>query len=206
MPSAASKASFSDLERQRRDGVREAYSAAADEPRGRHPFPLGHAFAASLGYPEGLLRSLPEVAVEAFTGVSNLAVTAEIPSGARVLDLGCGAGLDSLIAAGRTGREGSVLAVDFSAAMLDRARRAAAQAGVGQIEFREAAAEHLPIADASIDVALVNGLFNLNPARSEIFGELARVVRPGGRVFAAELILTRPLPASFTMDESNWFA
>jgi SAM-dependent methyltransferase len=206
MTSAATKAGFSDLERQRRDGAREAYSAAADEPRGRHPFPLGHAFAASLGYPEELLRSLPEVAVEAFTGVSNLAVTAEIPSGARVLDLGCGAGLDSLIAAGRTGREGSVLAVDFSAAMLDRARRAAMQAGVGQIEFREAAAEHLPIADASVDVALVNGLFNLNPARSEIFGELARVVRPGGRVFAAELILTRPLPASFTMDESNWFA
>ncbi len=84
---------------QLREGVREAYSEAARKPQDEHPFPVGREFAESLGYPPDLLAGLPAVAVEAFSGVSNVSVFAEIPSGATVLDLGCGAGLDSLIAA-----------------------------------------------------------------------------------------------------------
>ena len=107
------------------EAVRNAYSSAARQPEGTHPFPVGREFAASLGYPPGLLDSSPSVAVEAFAGVSNVAVFADIPEGANVLDLGCGAGLDALIAAGRVGARGRVLGVDFSEAMLTRARRAA---------------------------------------------------------------------------------
>ncbi len=189
-----------------RDKVRLAYSAAAEMPQEKHAFPVGRAFAESLGYPTELLDRLPAVATDAFAGVSNVSIFAEISSGATILDLGCGAGLDALIAARRVGLSGKVIAVDFSTAMLDRARQAVAEAGASNLDLREAGAEQLPIADEEIDVALVNGIFNLNPARDTIFRELARVVRRGGTVFAAELILSSPLPAETRTNESNWFA
>lgn len=189
-----------------RDKVRIAYSAAAEMPQEKHAFPVGRAFAQSLGYPAELLDRLPAVAADAFAGVSNVSIFAEIPSGARVLDLGCGAGLDALIAARRVGRSGKVIAVDFSTAMLDRARQAVAEAGVSNLELREADAEQLPVADEEIDVAMANGIFNLNPSRDAIFRELARIVRRDGTVFAAELILSSPLPAEARASESNWFA
>lgn len=188
-----------------REGVRLAYSAAAERPRDKHPFPVGREFAVSLGYPEELLTHLPPLCVEAFSGVSNVSVFAEIPVGATVLDLGCGAGLDSLIAAERTGSKGRVIGIDFSEAMLGRARRAAQEAGVYNAEFRLADAESLPLGERSADVALVNGIFNLNPARDSILRELARVVRPEGTVYAAELILKEPLLPEERADEANWF-
>ena len=164
------------------EAVRSAYSSAARQPGGTHPFPVGRELAVSLGYPRELLDSIPSVAVEAFAGVSNVAVDAAIPAGARVLDLGCGAGLDALITAGRVGARGRVLGVDFSEAMLARAHAAVAEAGAR------------------------NGIFNLNPARAAILSELARVVRPAGAVFVAELILREPLPPTTRFSEADWFA
>ena len=189
-----------------RNGVRQAYSAAAKSPQDKHPFPVGKSFAESLGYPRDLLDRLPSVSVDAFSGVSNVSIFAQIPGGALVSDLGCGAGLDSLIAAQRVGPQGRVIGIDFSEAMLTRARRAAGEAGVENVEFHEAGAEDLPIEDGSIDVALVNGIFNLNPARDRIFRELSRVMKPGGSVYAAELILREPLGPDFRVTEKNWFA
>src|SRR2546426_237366 len=101
---------------------------------------------------------------------------------------------------------GRVLGVDFSEAMLARAHAAVAEAGARNLDVCRAEAERLPVSDGSIDVALVNGIFNLNPARAEIFRELARVVRPGGAVFAAELILREPLPPTTRFSEAEWFA
>ncbi len=195
-----------DKAQQLRDGVRRAYSAAAERPQDEHPFPVGRHFAESLGYPQDLLARVPSVSVDAFSGVSNVSVLADIPVGAMVLDLGCGAGLDSLIAARRAGTRGKVIGVDFSDAMLARARQAASEVGVGNVGLCKADAENLPIGDGSIDVALVNGIFNLNPARHAIFRELARVVRQGGAVYASELILNEPLPAEIQESETNWFA
>ena len=189
-----------------RAGVYQAYTAVAEQPGAEHPFAVGRAFALGLGYAAEQLDRLPPVSVEAFTGVSNVAEFAELPPGARVLDLGCGAGLDSLIAAERVGPRGSVLGADFSPAMLQRARRGAAEAGAAQAAFCQAAAEQLPLAAGSVDVALVNGIFNLNPARAQIFQELARVVRPGGSIFAAELILREPGPAGDLSNPDDWFA
>ena len=189
-----------------RDGVRRAYSAAADNPQTEQPFPVGRQFAQNLGYPPELLADLPAVAVEAFAGVSNVAIFADIPEGATVLDLGCGAGLDTLIAAKRVGPTGRVIGIDFSESMLTRARQAAVEAGYNNTDLRQADAEKLFLKDASIDVALVNGIFNLNPARDLIFRELARVVRPGGAVYGAELILSGPLPPQEQASETNWFA
>jgi arsenite methyltransferase len=189
-----------------RDKVRGAYSAAAVDPNSRHPFPVGRQFAESLGYPPETLDALPPGAVAAFAGVSNVSILASVPLGATLLDLGCGSGTDSLISAQRVGPSGRVIAVDFSDAMLERARSATQESGLENIEFRLAAAEHLPLDDASVNVAIVNGIFNLNPARDAIFRELARVVAPGGSLFAAELVLQAPLPLSEKSSEANWFA
>lgn len=191
---------------QLRNAVNHAYSAAAERPRGEHAFPVGRRFAESIGYSVELLETIPPVAYEAFAGVSCVSVFADTPAGARVLDLGCGAGLDSLIAARRVGVAGRVIGVDFSDAMLARAREAAVEAGATNIEFCRADAERLPFADDSFDLALVNGLFNLNPARARIVAQLARVVCAGGSVWAAELILKAPLPEAVTGNEANWFA
>ena len=199
-----------------REGVRRAYNEAAENPAADHPFPVGRTFAESLGYPAGLLEELPAVSVEAFTGVSNLAILAEIPTGATVLDLGCGGGLDSLIAARRAGPTGRVICVDFSQPMLSRARQGGMEARAENIDYHLSNAEGLPIPDQSVDVALANGIFNLNPDRGLIFRELARVVKPGGSVYAAELILREgpahellsrePFSEEVEADESTWFA
>jgi arsenite methyltransferase len=191
---------------QLREMVCGAYSAAAEHPKEKHAFPVGKQFAESLGYPADLLANVPDVASDAFAGVSNVSVFAEIPLRATVLDLGCGAGLDTLIAARRVGPSGMVIGVDFSTAMLSRARQAVAESGVVNVELRESDAERLPIRDGEIDVVLVNGIFNLNPARDAIFHELARVVRRGGAVYAAELILSQPLPPETRASERDWFA
>lgn len=186
--------------------VREAYSAAAQRPKEGHAFPVGRDFAQSLGYAPELLDRLPRSCVESFAGVSNVAVFAEIPEGSTVLDLGCGAGLDSLIAAERTGPGGRVIGIDFSWSMLARASAGARGSRLGNVLFCQADAERLPLGDESIPVALVNGIFNLNPARERIFRELGRVVKRGGTVYAAELMLREPLPREQQVSESNWFA
>jgi arsenite methyltransferase len=186
--------------------VRDAYSAAAMCPDEMHAFPVGRPFAESLGYPAGLLEGLPHACVEAFAGVSNVSLFAKLPRGSVILDLGCGAGLDSLIAADRTGDEGRVVGIDFSFPMLARARQSAQEAAVGNVVFCHADAECLPLRDESIGIALVNGIFNLNPARQSIFRELGRVVQRGGVVYAAELVLQEPLPPEQQASESNWFA
>lgn len=190
-----------------RAGVHQAYSAAATMPEAEHPFPVGRTFAENLGYPVALLDRFP-LAAEAFAGVSNVAIFANLPLGATVLDLGCGAGLDSLIAAERVGANGRVVGVDFSDSMLARATQSATNSNLHcpQLEFKHGDAERIPLDDASVDIALANGIFNLNPARTLIFNELARVVKPGGRVYAAEIILREPLPPEELANETNWFA
>jgi SAM-dependent methyltransferase len=199
-------ARLSDEARDLRRKVREAYAGAAEAPGAEHPFPVGRAFAESLGYPAALLDRMPKPAVDSFAGVSNISLTAELQPGSRVLDLGCGAGLDSLIAAERVGPRGLVIGIDFGIEMLERARAGARELAAANPVFCQADAEALPLRAGSIDAALVNGIFNLNPARTEIFAELARVIKPGGEVWAAELILREPLPEEERASAANWFA
>lgn len=188
------------------DKVREAYSKAADSPEDSHPFPIGYDFALSVGYPEALLQSLPQSSVQRFTGVSNVSVFAEIPAGSCVLDFGCGSGTDSLIAAAKTGSEGQVCGVDFSKSMVARARTGAAEAGVANVEFRESEGQHIPFANGTFGVAMVNGIFNLNPDRAGLFQELARVIRPGGVLYCGEIVLRERMEDDERAGLSNWFS
>ena len=189
-----------------KDKVNEAYSGVAAHPEQKHPFPIGRELAENLEYPSEVLDNVPKPSVEAFAGVSNVSLFAELPAGVTVLDLGCGAGMDSIIAARRVGPAGRVIGIDFSEAMLVRARAAKELVNLPHLQYQQGDAECLPLADQSIDVALVNGIFNLNPKRKEIFSELARVLRPHGRAYVAELILAAPLPEGDRASESNWFA
>lgn len=188
-----------------RDAVRAAYSKAARKPRVSHPFPVGSRFARSVGYSPNLLKDVPKRSIESFTGVSNVSVFAEIDAGT-VLDLGCGAGLDAIVGSRRIGDRGLVVGIDFSPEMIIRARQAVAESGLENIDLIVGGGEDLPVADRSIDVAMVNGIFNLNPYRDQIFRELARVVKPGGRVWSAEIILREALADAHKRSEAAWFA
>jgi arsenite methyltransferase len=191
---------------QLRKGVLQAYSEAATNPQGQHPFPVGRWFAESIGYPTDTLDSLPPLVAETFTGVSNVSIFAEIPEGSTVLDIGCGAGLDTFIASQKTGIRGHVIGIDFSDSMIQKAREASSKVNLTNIEFYCAAAEKLPISKESVDVILVNGIFNLNPFRDQVFRELARVTKTGGSVYAAELVLKKPQRAKKVCKISDWFS
>lgn len=187
-------------------GVREAYSRAALDPAGTHPFPVGRAFAESLGMPRDLLDRMPQISLDAYAGVSPVSVFAHLEPGSTVFDLGCGSGLDSLVAAERVGAAGRVIGIDFSRPMLDRARAGAGQAGIANVLFTQAAADKLPLASGSVDAVMANGIFNLNPRRAAIFSELGRVTRENGSMFAAELIIAEPLPEELKRGADNWFS
>ena len=183
--------------------VCEAYSQIAREPRDNPYFPAGRLLAEGLGYSEALLDSIPLASVEAFCGVADVSLFAEMDEQTVVLDFGCGAGLDSIVAARRGAQ---VIGVDFSLEMLNRAQGAILTAGLAtKITLLKADAQSLPLLDQSVDVALINGIFNLNPDRRSIFAELARVIRPGESVYAAEIILTEPLHDGAAANAANWF-
>lgn len=190
-----------------RQEVRKVYSRAATNPESKLPFPVGRSFAEQLGYPKELLDSLPTITSESFAGVSNVSIFAEILEGSVVLDIGCGAGLDSIIAAGKTGENGKVIGIDFSEEMIQKARKSLAAAPYKNIEFHNASAESLPMQSRKFDVVLANGIFNLNPFRNEIFKEIYRVLKPGGRVFAAEIVFSKPREHPDNVIKINdWFA
>lgn len=196
-----------DFGKQLRESVRKAYSSVAENPMGKHAFPVGRRIAIDLGYPIDTLDNLPNTAIDCFAGVSNVSIYAAIEKGDTVLDLGCGCGLDILIAAEKTGSKGKVIGIDFSEEMIKTAEGAVRQSGQSRynnISLHRADAEGIPLPDGSIDAALVNGIFNLNPLREKIFLELARVVKKGGRVYASELILKDPSLTSTLCSFDNW--
>lgn len=186
-----------------RERVRQTYGQIARVPGAHHAIPVGRRLAERAGYPAEWLNAVPATTVEVFAGVSCLPCLAEIPEGAVVLDLGCGGGLDALLAAPRCSH---VVAVDFSEEMLSRASASAELMGATSIRFAYGDAEAIPAETGSVDVALINGIFNLNPMRDAIFSELARVVRPGGEVFSAELILKQSRQLDGKPRDNDWFA
>jgi SAM-dependent methyltransferase len=172
--------------------IKKTYSSVSQEPEKGFVFPTGRVWAEDLGYPDEL-ANVPELAVESFAGVANPWQLGRLDPGERVLDLGSGAGTDSLIAAQMVGPGGSVTGIDMTPQMLAKARAAAAEMGAANVEFVEAEAERLPFADASFDVVISNGVIDLIPDKDAVFAELHRVLAPGGRMQIADVTIQNPV-------------
>lgn len=187
-----------------RASIRAEYAAVALEPdRGFH-FHTGYRLAAILGYPQALVESLPSGAVVSMAGTGNPFSLGEIRSGERVVDCGSGAGADALIAARLVGSNGFVIGVDMTPAMLAKARANAEESGLANIEFREGLLEALPVETGWADVVISNGVLNLVPDKAAALAEIHRVLRPGGRLLAADIVLGRAVSASSKQDVSLW--
>ena len=174
--------------------VRATYSQVAQNPAGEFHFHRGPAYAARLlGYDIEELNALPARATESFAGVGNPFKIEALAEGACVADIGSGAGMDCLLAARRVRKRGRVTGVDMTDAMLECARSAAAEGGFDQVRFEKGDMAELPLENGSVDVLISNGVFNLAPDKTRVFAELYRVVRPGGRIQFADIVIGKTL-------------
>jgi arsenite methyltransferase len=172
--------------------IKKTYAGVSREPERDFIFPTGRAWAEDLGYPPEL-ANVPDSAVESFAGVANPWELGQVTPGDRVLDLGCGAGTDSLIASQMVGEQGRVTGIDMTPEMLAKARGAAAETSASNVDFLEAEAEHLPFADESFDVVISNGVIDLIPDKDAVFAEIYRVLVPGGRIQIADVTIQNPV-------------
>ncbi len=188
-----------------RSEISGIYGRVADEPDGEFHFHRGPAYAAEfLGYDAGELAALPADCTASFAGVGNPLAIGPIHAGQTVLDIGCGAGMDLLLAAKRTGPDGHAIGVDMTDAMIERARKSVATSGLRQVEIRKGDATFLPIADCSIDVVNSNGVLNLVPEKELCFREIVRVLKPGGRLHLADITLDVELPEDARRNIDLW--
>ena len=174
-----------------RDEIRRTYTDVSTDQEQEFIFPTGRSWARELGYPEPELARVPDATVESFAGVANHWDLGRIEPGAAVLDLGCGAGTDLLIAAQMTGPTGRVIGVDMTSAMLERARASADEMRMENVELHESLIESLPLDDASVDVVISNGVIDLVPDKDAVLDEIDRVLRPGGRLQVADVVIHR---------------
>jgi SAM-dependent methyltransferase len=169
--------------------VRERFAKVACTPEQEKKFPVGLASAKALGYDREELDRLPLSVTESFSGVGNPLSLGHISPGQTVLDLGSGAGLDGILNARRVGPTGNVIGVDLTPEMLAKARRAAKTLGLKNVAFLHAEIEGLPLPDGVVDVAISNGVFNLCADKPKVLAEVFRVLRPGGRLQMADILL-----------------
>jgi arsenite methyltransferase len=184
--------------------IKDRFVRLALDPQREQRFPVGPASAKRLGYDASEIDSLPAPATESFAGVGNLLALGKRRSGEMILDLGCGAGLDSLLAARRVGPTGKVIGVDFAAEMVEKARRNAALVGIMNAEFRQGEAEVLPLSDASVDVVISNGVFNLCLDKPRVLAEVFRVLKPGGQLQMADILLEDGVTPTEVARRGTW--
>jgi arsenite methyltransferase len=183
--------------------IKKVYGAVSTDPGSDFVFPTGRAWAEDLGYPPEL-ANVPDAAVESFAGVANPWQLGRLEPGERVLDLGCGAGTDSLVAAQMVGFEGHVTGIDMTSEMLAKARAAAAEMDATNVEFMEGEAERLPFPDGSFDVVISNGVIDLIPDKDAAFGGVYRVLRSGGRIQVADVTIQTPVSEESRRDIDLW--
>jgi arsenite methyltransferase len=173
--------------------IKKTYARVSQEPDEDFIFPTGRAWILDLDYPSDLVGRVPEAAAESFAGVANPFALGTLKRGEAVLDIGSGAGSDSLVAAQMVGPEGSVTGLDMTPEMLAKARAAAAEMGATNLTFVEGEAENLPFEDESFDVVISNGVIDLIPDKDAVYSEIHRVLRPGGRIQIADVTIQNPV-------------
>jgi len=187
-----------------RKAIQDEYALVADRPEHGFHFLVGRPLAQLLGYREEWLTGIPEPTIASFAGTGNPFSVGQLHEGERVVDVGCGGGIDSLIAGRMVGPRGRVIGVDMTPAMLAKARASAAASDASNAEFREGFGETLPIKDAWADVVISNGVLNLMPDKDAALREMARVLKPGGRLQIGDILVQKAVPQSAKEDIALW--
>lgn len=184
--------------------IQEKYTDVANAPERGFHFHTGRPLAAMLGYDAGDIDWLPPGTVDSSAGTGRPSSMGRLHEGDVILDLGCGAGFDTLLAARQVGADGKVIAVDMTEAMLDKTRTAATTLSLGNVETRHGFAENLPLEDESIDVVISNGAINLCPDKVAVMRELHRVLKRGGRLQIADIVVKLEVPQDAKDDIDLW--
>lgn len=184
--------------------IQEEYEDVALNPEKGFHFHTGRRLAGILGYDETWLQGIPESSIESFAGTGNPFSIEELKPGEKVVDIGCGAGIDSIIAARMVAPTGQVVGVDMTPNMLEKARRAAGEAGIENVEFRQGYGEELPIDDGWADVVISNGVLNLFPDKTAGLKDMARVLKPMGRLQIGDILVQKAVPDSGKSQIDLW--
>ena len=187
-----------------RSEIQRTYADVSTQPDREFIFPTGRAWALDLGYPQNLLARVPEASCESFAGVANPFSMGPLQPGENVLDVGSGAGTDTLVAAQMVGPTGSVTGIDMTPEMVAKARGSVAEMGLENVTIVEGSAEQLPFDDASFDVVISNGVIDLIPDKDAVFSEITRVLRPGGRIQLADVTIQNPVSEESKRDIDLW--
>jgi arsenite methyltransferase len=187
-----------------RRAIREEYAEVATIPEKGFHFHTGRPLARMLEYADEWLEGIPESSIESFAGTGNPFSLGELRPGERVVDVGCGAGIDSLIAAKKAGPDGHVIGVDMTPSMLEKARQGAKEAGLRNVEFREGYAEELPVEDGWADVVISNGVLNLMPDKAAALEEMSRVLKPNGRLQIGDILVQKAVSESAKRKIDLW--
>ncbi len=184
--------------------VAAKYTEVAHSPERGFHFHTGRPLAWMLGYIPEEVEALPLATVESFAGTGNPFSLGRLTPGETVLDLGCGAGMDTLLAARQVGPTGRVIAVDMTRAMLEKTHAGAVALGLDNVQVRQGYAEELPAGAGSIDVVISNGVINLCPDKMAVMGEIYRVLRPGGRCQIGDIVVQKEVPQDAKDDIDLW--
>ena len=188
-----------------RQEIQTIYARVAADPSSEFHFHRGPRYAAEmLGYDAGALAALPADATASFAGVANPHRIAALPPGATVVDIGCGAGMDLLLAAQAVGPDGRAIGVDMTESMAARAETAARTLGLSHVEVRIGDALDLPVESDSVDFALSNGVLNLAPDKGRAFSEVVRILKPGGQFLYGDIVVASELSDSIRRDIDLW--
>lgn len=184
--------------------ISDKYRDVALNPALGFHFHSGAPLTRMLGYPDAVVASLPAETVDSFTGTGNPFLFGDLHPGETVVDVGCGAGFDTLIAAGHVGSAGKVLAVDMTAEMRAKAAAGARKMGLRHVDVRAGFAEDLPVGAAAAEVLISNGVINLCPDKQAVFREMYRVLKPGGRIQVADILVHKEVPQEAKDDIALW--
>jgi len=187
-----------------RKAIQDEYKEVAEHPGKGFHFHTGRRLTKIVGYKDEWLTGVSELAIESFAGTGNPFAMGELVAGEKVVDVGSGGGIDSLVAARMVGATGRVVGIDMTPAMLEKARAAAAESGISNVEFREAYMEELPVPDGWADVVISNGVLNLTPDKQKALGEMFRVLRPGGRLQIGDILVSREVPQGAKSKVDLW--